>query len=766
MPVVSSGGAGQAPGSLDADRMARVDACINQAIERGEIPGAVLLVGQGDRTVYHKAYGNRAVRPTTRPMATDTVFDLASLSKPVGCAVSIMLLAERGKLRLSDPVAKHIPAFAAKGKEGITIAHLLLHQGGLIPDNPLSDYSRSREDALASIYALAPQTSPGLAFRYSDVGYIVLGEVVRAVDGRPLDPFAREEIFGPLGMSDTMYKPSEALRARCAATEKRGDRWMVGEVHDPRAYALGGVAGHAGLFSTAADLARLCRMLLNGGELEGKRVLAEQTVREMVEPRSLADGSNWRTYGFDVDTGYSTCRGERFEPRVSFGHTGFTGTMVWLDPRHGCYVILLTNRVHPDGKGSDMQFRRRVSTLVGEALLGPDSGPSVKAALRSSLLPATTAAVLCGIDVLKREGFGSLEGRRVAIVTNHSGRDREGNRTVDLLASAKNLVVVRLLSPEHGLYGKLDEKVGNSTDAKTGLPVFSLYGSTVRPTPEMLEGVDALVYDIQDVGARFYTYISTLGYCMEACAKQKIRMVVLDRPNPITGLIVDGPLADKASLSFTAYAELPVAHGMTVGELARFYNEELGINCDLVVVPMEGWRRTMWFDETTLTWVNPSPNMRNLTQALLYPGVCLLEACNVSVGRGTDQPFETFGGPWIDGVRLAGALNSVNLSGLRFVPIEFTPKSSKFANQKCGGVYIVVTDRAAVEPVRAGLAMAFYLNKLFPGDFQSQLVGRLLANAEVLKSLQKTGDPSTLSDLWRSPLQSFKEARERHLMYK
>ena len=752
--------------AIDPQRMASVDEAINQAIQRGDIPGAVLLVGRDNATVYQKAYGNRALQPAAAAMTTDTIFDLASLSKPVGCASSIMLLAERGKVTLADPVGKYIPAFTSNGKEQITIEQLLLHQGGLIPDNPMSDYRDGATAALANVFALKPLKAPGQGFWYSDVGYIVLGQIVRAVDGRPLDQFAREEIFQPAGMNDTAYNPPDAWKARCAPTEKREGRWMIGQVHDPRSYALGGVAGHAGVFSTAADLARFCRMILGDGQIDGKRVLAEQTVRRMIQPRSLPDGTNWRTYGFDVDTAYSSCRGDRFERGVTFGHSGFTGTSIWLDPKHNCFVILLTNSVHPDGKGSVLPLRRRVATLVAQAMLGLGAGSSVAGVLGSLAQPPKNAEVLCGIDVLKRDGFKLLDGRRVAIITNHSGRDRQGNRTVDLLASAKNLAIVKLWSPEHGLYGMLDEKVANTVDQKTGLKVYSLYGQTLRPTAEMLEGADTIVYDIQDVGARFYTYISTLGYCMEAAAKNKLRMVVLDRPNPITGLLVDGPVADKESLGFTAYSPMPVAHGMTIGELALYYNKEMAINCDLQVIQMQGWDRAMWFDETGLMWVNPSPNMRNLTQSLLYPGVCLLEACNISVGRGTDQPFETFGAPWIDGPKLAAALNGANLPGLRFVPVEFTPKSSKFANKSCQGVYIIVTDRNAVEPVRAGLVMAWQLKKLFGDSFQFTLVNRLLVSSQTLKALGESSNPATVPATWKAPLEQFKDAREKYLIYK
>jgi uncharacterized protein YbbC (DUF1343 family) len=375
------------------------------------------------------------------------------------------------------------------------------------------------------------------------------------------------------------------------------------------------------------------------------------------------------------------------------------------------------------------------------------------------------AEVLCGIDVLRRDGFKQLAGRKVALVTNHTGRDREGNRIVDLLHGAKNAELVRLFSPEHGLYGALDEKVGHGKDEKTGLHVYSLYGETRRPTPQMLDGVDTLVFDIQDIGTRYYTYVATMGNCMEEAAKHKLRMVVLDRPNPISGTRVDGPIAEKEFHGFTAFGPLPVVHGMTVGELARFFNAEYGINCDLVVIPCEGWRRDMWFDATNLTWVNPSPNMRNLTQATLYPCTGLLEATNISVGRGTDQPFEVFGAPWIDGRKLAAALNEAKLPGLRFVPIEFTPTSSKFKGEKCQGVYVLVTDRDAARPVVSGLTISWHLKKLFGNAYQDERFVNLFQNRRVFQALNSASDPRQLESMWEDELEQFKAKRAKYLLY-
>ena len=769
-----SAAVGRGVGPVDFARLADAGRLIEEAIARGDVPGAVLLVGRGDEIVHHKAYGNRALKPEPAAMTPDTIFDLASLSKPVGCATSVMLLAERGKIDLKAKVSTYLPEFAANGKDVITVEQLLLHHGGLIPDNPLDDYKSGVDEAWRRVWALRPISTPGTKFAYTDVGYIVLGKLVEAVDGRPLDRFAREEIFGPLGMTNTSYMPPAEWNPRMAPTEQREGRWMVGEVHDPRAWALGGFAGHAGLFGTAADLSRYCRMILHGGTIEGRQILKPETVRLMTRPRALPDGTGCRTYGFDVDTGYSSCRGERFEAGTTFGHTGFTGTMFWMDPKNGCYVILLTNSVHPEGKGKAVALRKQVSTAVAEALLGRLS-PAAAAAAPSvatagpSTRPADRvnrrAAVQCGIDVLKADNFRPLEGKRVAVVTNHTGLDAEGNHLVDLLAAAKNVKLVKIFSPEHGLYGVLDEKVADATDPKTGLKVYSLYGEVRKPTAAMLEGVDVLVFDIQDAGARYYTYISTMGLCMEAAAQQKVKVMVLDRPNPVTGLLVDGPIADKSDLGFTAYGPLPVAHGMTVGELAKLFNREYGINCDLTVVPMRGWQRSMWWDETGRMWVNPSPNLRNPTQALLYLAIGQLEASNLSVGRGTDQPFETLGAPWIDGRKLATALNAADLSGLRFVPIAFTPKSSKFAGERCEGVYMIVTDRDAAEPVRAGPVIAWHLRRLFGDKYAIKGVNNLLKSDQTMEAITTTDDPERIPRLWADPLEQFKRVREKYLMY-
>jgi len=330
---------------------------------------------------------------------------------------------------------------------------------------------------------------------------------------------------------------------------------------------------------------------------------------------------------------------------------------------------------------------------------------------------------------------------------------------------APDVKLVVLFSPEHGLKGALDERVSDSNDPLSGLKVYSLYGKTNRPSAEMLEGVDTLVYDIQDIGTRFYTYIATLGYCMEEAAKHNLRFVVLDRPNPITGTHVSGPLCDKEG-EFTAYHPIPLVHGMTVGELARLFNVERKINADLQVIEMEGWHRSMWYDETGLLWVNPSPNMRSLTEATLYPAIGLIEACKVSVGRGTDTPFERFGAPWIDTPKLAQRLNNLGLKGVRFVPFDFTPTSSVHKDKLCHGVQVLLTDREAFEPLEAGLSIVRELHGLFPDAFDVDHVNNLLINKKIFEQVQASTQPGPFAPLWQQDLQAFQATRAKYLLYK
>lgn len=799
LPTAAPSAVGMSPTQLT-----NIDQVVEAEIAKKQLPGAVVLVGRQGKVVWRRAYGNRALEPQVEAMTTDTIFDLASLTKVVATATSVMILVERGLVRLGDPVSRYIPEFAENGKRAITVEHLLVHRSGLIPDNDIKDYEQGPEKAMENIWRLAPQSEAGAKFIYSDVNFIVLAELVKRVSGKPIDQFARENIFEPLGMRETGYKPlellGEAVKPRIAPTEKCGssvsvscahlrqktsgdakdaDQWMRGEVHDPRAYMLGGVAGHAGLFSTADDLAIYCQMILNGGIYQGRRILSPMGVARMTEPRASAGNAsdgNARGLGWDVFTGFSANRGDLF-PVGSFGHTGFTGTGLWLDPASETFVVFLSNRVHPKldpKKPADVgSLRGRIASVVASSITAPPFAGKIHPVANPNTSPTISRTVksvdsrsLNGIDVLKRDGFALLKGRRVGLITNHTGRDRDGNSTIDVLFKALDVKLVALFSPEHGIRGALDqEKITNSTDEKTGLPIFSLYGETRKPTAEMLKDIDALVFDIQDIGARFYTYISTMGLAMEEAAKNGKTFVVLDRVNPINGADVEGPLADGDKLSFIAHHQIPVRHGMTVGELAQLFNTERAINANLQIVRVEDWSRSQWFDETGLVWVNPSPNMRSLTEATLYPGVCLLEPTNVSVGRGTDTPFELVGAPWIDGRLLAEALNKANLPGVRFVPVRFTPKASVHKDAECGGVNIIITDRRSFEPVLMGMEMAVQLKKLFRKDFSVDRFNRLLVSQKVYDAFLQGSDARALKQIWESDLEGFRAIRRKYLLY-
>ena len=373
--------------------------------------------------------------------------------------------------------------------------------------------------------------------------------------------------------------------------------------------------------------------------------------------------------------------------------------------------------------------------------------------------------MLCGVDVLIRDRFSALGRGSVGLITNHTGLAVDGVATADVLAQSSPVPLKALFGPEHGIRGAVDEKVPDGKDDKTGLPVYSLYGERYEPTAEQLAGIDTLVYDIQDIGCRFYTYLSTLGHCLTAAARHGKRFVVLDRPNPIGGIAVEGPIADKDALSFVAYHPVPVRHGMTMGEMAKLIVAEKNLQIDLTVVPCEGWKRRECWDATGLTWTNPSPNMRSLTQATLYPGIGLIEFSNISVGRGTDTPFEWIGAPYLDPRRLASALNAKNLPGIRFIPVYFTPRASKFTGECCGGVQFLVTNRQKLAPVWVGVELALTLRQLYPKEWEVEKLLTLLVNRQAMDGILAGESYATLSRRWSPGLRAFVQRRKPHLLY-
>jgi uncharacterized protein YbbC (DUF1343 family)/CubicO group peptidase (beta-lactamase class C family) len=695
-------------------------------------------------------------------MTTDTVFDMASLTKPVATATSVMILIERGQLRLQDKVAKFFPEFAANGKDNVTIEQLLVHSAGLIPDNALDDYDDGWTSAKPRICDLKLLAEPGTQFKYSDVGFILLGKIIESVTGKAVNEFAQEEVFQKLGMRDSGYLPADDLKARAATTEERDGEWLVGEVHDPRAAKMGGVAGHAGLFSTAEDLAKYAQMILQRGRAGGVQILSAAAINDMTRPRNI--NGQRRALGWDSKSAYSRNRAEFMSDRA-FGHGGFTGTAMWIDPGLDLYVIFLSTRLHPDGVGEVNDLAGRIGTIACAAIRNESVVRGSPAAVRGSPDPALS--VQLGIDVLAANDFKQLEGKRVGLITNHTGLDRNGKPTADLLRAAPNVKLVALFGPEHGIRGTEDrDGIADSVDQATGVPVYSLYGETRKPTPTQLEGIDTLVFDIQDIGTRFYTYESTMGLAMEAAAAASIEFVVLDRPNPIGGEIIEGPLLDEGRESFVGYHTLPVRHGLTVGELARMFVKERNIDVELTVIEMKGWRRRHYLFDTGLSWVNPSPNMRSLEAALLYPGIGLLETTNVSVGRGTDTPFEVMGAPWIREQELAQFVNSANPPGVRVVPIRFMPTSSKFKDEECRGLNFVITDWNTFRSFDLGMVVAEALRTLHRDDWQTDRYMRLLGNDDVYRRMLAGDNVDEILHFTEDHATQFRDRRKPFELYK
>ncbi len=742
---------------FDAAGLAQIDDTILQAITDAKTPGGVFRM-EREGTVYQKTYGDRAILPKREAMIEDTIFDAASLTKVLATTPAVMKLVETGRLDLEKPLNHYIPEFTGDGKEAITIRQLLTHTSGLRAG--LGGDWTGKDGALKAACAEKLRSKPGTAYLYSDINFILLGLVVERVSGKSLNDFCETEIFGPLAMKDTGFRDLNGLETdQIAPTTLNPDGTALrGIVHDPTARRMGGVAGHAGLFTTAEDVGRFARMMLGGGELDGVRSFEPETVKTMTRVQS-PPGLPKRGFGWDIDSPYAGPRGSVF-PIGSYGHTGWTGTRLWIDPFSKTSVIFLSNRNHPDERGNVIALQRELGTLAARALTGVDFPPVPP----SSPVKPKTGPVLNGIDVLKRDGFRQLRGRNVGLITNHTGIDREGNSTIDLLHSSPLVNLIALFSPEHGIRGESDdEKIGDTTDRKTGLPVYSLYGERRSPSADQLGSIDTLVFDIQDIGCRFYTYISTMGECLETAGKSEIRFIVLDRVNPI-GAAMEGPVL-SGKRSFVATHEIPVRHGMTVGEIARLINAERKFGTDLGVIRCEGGSPLQWFDATCLPWRNPSPNMRSLTAATLYPGIGLLEFCKISVGRGTDTPFEWIGAPYIDGDELAADLTAAALPGISFTPVRFTPEASVFPDQECHGVRFIIKDRDKFQSVDLGIQLATILHAKHPDSFGLRKTSTLLGDKPTLDAISENRPLKEIRQLWKNKLDIFEKRRRPYLLY-
>src|SRR5207244_3527049 len=640
--------------------------------------------------------------------AAATIFDIASLSKPFGTTLAMMSLIERGAINLDAPLGRYLKEFKGAAFEQVTIRRVMTHSAGF-PAIPSAESLAGGFPRAARALAAKPLDSPpGTGFQYSDTGSILLGEVVRRVSGDTLDDYLARAVFRPLGLRDTTFHPDERQRRRSAATEFHNGIMLQGHVHDPRARHLVGVAGHAGMFSTAADLARICRMLVNDGELDGKRILKASTVQMMWQRSPQPDGV--RTLGWDVSSSFSGLMSPFF-PVNSVGHTGFTGTAVWIDPPTRTYMIVLTDRVHPNGGGTNQirELRSRVAAAAcAELFFAPAAlvtGPSSSApaadggeALTTPKPPRTLGTVRTGLDTLVDQNFAPFQGHAVGLITNQTGIDSKGRRAIDLFANAPGVRLAAIFSPEHGISGDVDTDVPNSRDAATG----------------------------------------RLG---------------------------EGPVMDPDLKSFTAPHPLPVRTGLTIGEYARMVVAERRLPVSLTVFPLVGWDRGRWYDETGLPWANPSPNIRSLTQALLYSGIGLLEATNLSVGRGTEAPFEVVGAPWIEPHALADALNRQRLPGVRFEAVQFTPTSDVYTRTPCSGVRFVVTDRETIRPVTVAFALANALRALHREQFRPEGIQNLLVHRTTMWAFLR-GEPLDRLVAWTEvDRTSFMNRRASYLIY-
>ncbi|MDE3105094.1 MAG: sodium/solute symporter [Acidobacteriota bacterium] len=851
-------------------QFAPVDDLIQNAIAARKLPGAVLIIGHQGSVVYRHAYGVRKLagepgvdgRPSAaEPMTLDTVFDMASLTKCLVTAVAVLQLQEAGKLDVDHPVVEYLPEFAANGKQSVTVRDLLTHYSGLPEDVDLKDAwglaAPDKAEGLRRALTSPLTAAPGTHFEYSDVNFITLGALVERLSGQTLDVYAQQHIFTPLGMTQTRYLPLANCGSRCnlvaeaiaptahddqgtAATNPDFDHLLRGVVHDPTTRRMGGVAGHAGVFSTAADTARFAQALLDKLlRNSGPFPLQQSTLQRMTRPQQpataqtgatiftaegqLTKGVAARGFGWDINSAFSRPRGEVFPIATatapgSFGHTGFTGTSLWIDPVSDTYVLLLANAIHPRGNPPISGLRGQVATAAARVLGLPQTTAAPET---QSAEPAT----LTGLDTLVATHYAALAAAvarhrgnlRAGLLTNQTGLDALHRRTIDILyqdaaRAVPGFSLTTLFSPEHGILGVADtEDLHNETDPRTGLPVVSLYGphdADKRPSHEALRNLDAVIIDLQDAGVRFFTYDTVVGYFLEAAAQERalghtLDIVVLDRPNPLSGDRVQGPVSDANLTAYTNYMPLPIRHGMTIGELARYINHEnrradpalpgvfAPLNAPLTVVPMEYWRRSMYFDQTGGSWINPSPNLHSLAAEILYPGVELLQFTNVSVGRGTDRPFEQIGACWpprkpagrhasppvpcpaedqLDGTALAAYLNDRHIPGVSFAPTTFTvaedANHSPYHGQTVTGVSLTVTDRDQLDSPELGIELLSALHHLYPQRFAMDRAERLIANINTLQALQNGDDPRQIAAAWQSDLKSYLERRAAYLLYR
>ncbi len=662
------------------------------AIKGAGAPGATACVGVAGGEMLIEAAGYRALTPSRESAEKDSLYDLASLTKVIATTTAVMLLIEEGRLSLEQRITEFIPL---SNLNAFTVRHLLTHTSGLPAWRAWHQEASGMLEYVEHIAEAAAGAVPDRSRTYSDMGFILLAKIVEQATRDSFDAFCRQRIFEPLGMKDTLFTPPEALRPRCAPTERCSwrNRMLRGEVHDENASAIGGVSGHAGLFSTARDLGVFCSALLEG------RLVKEETLAEMTRGGQVPCYP-WQGLGWWVDPWTSGANGY-LPSRTAFGHTGWTGTSIWMDRDRKNYAILLSNTCHPTReKRNNGELRRRFYAAAADADY-----------------PNSTNAHT-GLDKLLRNEFSDIAGKRLALLTNSAAVDQLGRSIMDVFNLCGAPKPSLLYSPEHGFFGQA-EAGAHVASEKGDIPIVSLYGDRKHPSAEELRQIDLFAVDLPDIGARYYTYMDTMKNCMAACAEHNVPMLILDRPNPVGGAILEGPVAREYG-SPVCCAPLPIRHGMTLGELALYFKDVFFSKTKLsvTVLSAENWWRELQADVCALPWKAPSPNIPSAETALMYIGTCLFEGLNMNEGRGTDTPFLVCGAPWLDAEAVLADLSAQDAPGCDLKPVLYIPKSipGKAANPKhqdklCRGIRFQIVDWQAARPFTTAAALIGAIHK-------------------------------------------------------
>ncbi|HNV20205.1 MAG TPA: DUF1343 domain-containing protein [Candidatus Hydrogenedentes bacterium] len=714
------------------------------AVGESGSPGAVAYVGNLDAPIFFEALGHAQLEPVPAPAQTSTIYDLASLTKVVATTTALLLLRDQGAVEFERSVSDYVPIAAFRG---ITVRHLLTHTGGLVAGRPLYR-THSSVDAMLEEYGREGiQNAPGISWRYSDAGFMLLGRIVERAAGKPLDRFCAERIFTPLNMADTFFNPPARLRSRCAPTERCAwrERIVQGEVHDENCCAVGGVSGHAGLFSTAEDLARFCRAFLGGA-------LVSEAVLDEVSALGQVPSYPWQGLGWLIDPWDTSTTG--FLPsRRALGHTGWTGTSMWMDRDTGVFAILLANTCHPVRDVRDNKVLRN----------------TFYSGVARALYPRRTNTH-AGLDRLLRENFYTIRAaRRVALLTNHAAVDQMGRHILDVPGLGASHTLHVLYSPEHGIRGT--HEAGAEVASERGaVPVISLYGKRTRPTAAELSEIGYFLIDLQDIGSRYYTYMATMRECLSACAQAKKPVLILDRPNPLGGAVLEGPIAERTG-SPVCCAPIPVRHGMTMGELAVFFlREEFSKQkLNLSVQLLDSWRRDALFDECAYPWVAPSPNIPTPLTALVYVGTCLFEGTNLNEGRGTETPFHVVGAPWLDAEAVIGRILPEEMPGCSLSACRYTPRaipgkasSPRYRDEECRGIRIHVNKPRDVRAFALALALLRAIRKQHPRQFEWGAFFDVLAGGEKVRTwLERDMPAADILAQFASPLDAFAASRPR-----